>query len=485
MTKQQYFVAALCILFMAGLQFAGYKWKEKTGKNNPLWQDDEDEDEGREKTAEKVPDEIEDSEMDLEQQKRLAAAWTETKVREEVRIAVIERPQRYGRRIRILKSLGWRVDAPVLEILGDPQLKAKLTTPVNMQYFGKVVPLTVAIDLMEHSQEKLVDPLLPFATHSNTDVESAVAEVLAQYPSPKTMSHLKSALTEGNKYVQHAATEGLGKAKHIDAASQAELYPIVQRLTNDGKIDSAAEALLALDEKRALEFFESEAFIRVESPGLTYALYALAERKKNLPREKLLKLIQVQRGSVLNGELGLQMSRALILLGHHRHAEDKALFETLMNSPQTAMHTPDGYLAYHGLDQIDDLLDKARENKEWVGLNRQKKLYMALQEFDWAMDEGGLQEYLGSDSGDHWQEALAGLKAVALYEHEARLRAELDKLSKSGVSNVPAQRRKQLDVLMKKNPRAFDKFDEFYVNDSQPLYAQMAKFAVKNKESFK
>lgn len=494
MTKQQYFIAALCILFMAGLQFAGFKMKEKTGKNNPLWYDDDEEDEkgkgrAKAKTAEKVPDEVEDSELDFEQQKRLAAAWTETKIREEVRIAILEKPQWGGRRNQILKSLGWRINAPVLEIINDPSLKTKLLTETE-EGFRSPIPLRVACNLMrDHAPELLAEPLFPLMKHNSPKVRGVAAQMIATSGSPKYVSALKSALSDTDKDVVRLTLMGLSDAKALASESET-LFSDVQRHVELGEEYQAAEALLALNEKRAIEFFESDTFFRIESAGLPGAMSAMIDRKKSLARPKLLKLIEVARAAqsktVDENARGHAVIRdALHLLGRQQNSEDAALFEDLIVNAKHPGQVATGYLAFHGLDEIEDQFDKARENNEWVGLNRQKKLYMALQELDWDMDEGGLQEYLGGEYGDHWQEALAGLKAVGLYERETRLKAELDKLSKAGASNVPAQRRKQLEVLMKKDPNAFDTFDEFYNADPQSLYAGMVKFAVRNKAAFK
>jgi len=490
MTKQQYFIAALCILFMAGLQFAGFKMKEKTGKNNPLWYDDDEEDDkgkgsAKAKTAEKVPDEVEDSELDFEQQKRLAAAWTETKIREEVRIAVIERPQRFGRRIQILKSLGWRVDAPVLEILNDSKLSTKLTTPVKSNFYGDVTPLGVAIDLMEQSTEKLVDPLLPYAKHASVEVRGGVAEVLAQHPSPKTLPLLKPALTDGEAYVQQAVTTGLSKAKRVDAASQTELYPIVQRQVNDGKNRTAASALLVLDEKRAIEFFESEPFIRVESPGLSHALHALVERKKNLPREKLLKLIQVQKSSVLDNGLGWQMNGSALLLGRQQHPDDAKLFESLIDQSTTAEHVSDGYLAYHGMNDVSDRVYDAYEKKKWEGLTELQQNFYAVYELDAEVNNGGLHQYFSNSSGEHAREALRGLYAIGMPERAKRLKKEFDRFGVNGPSKDPTIFVGQLDKLSKTSEDPFDAYDTAYYSDKSSIAAYLAKYAVKNKESFK
>lgn len=494
MTKQQYFIAALCILFMAGLQFAGFKMKEKTGKNNPLWYDDDEEDDkgkgrAKAKTAEKVPDEVEDSELDFEQQKRLAAAWTETKIREEVRIAILEKPQWGGRRFHILKSLGWRINAPVLEIINDPAMKSKLLTEAKGDYEG-VIPLRVACNLMrDHATELIAEPIYPWMQHNDPKVRGIVGQMIATSGSAKYATGVKSALNDKDDDVVRLTFAGLAQAKKIAPEYEAVLFDNVKRHAEGGEHYQAAEVLLALNEKRALEFIESDAFFRLESKGLTSALRAVIDRKNSIARPKLLKLIEEARAaqskaSDQNARANSTLAVALHLLGRQQNPADSALFELLMNSKH-AGYVATGYLAYHGLDEITELLDKARENNEWEGLNRQKKLYMALQELDWAMDEGGLAEYLESESGDHFQEALDGLKAIDMPDFESSLKTELTKISKTGVSNNTVIRQKQVEMLLKKNPKTFDKFDAFYHDMPESIYAQLAKFAVKNKESFK
>jgi len=477
MTTQQYIVATLCILFMAGMQVAIESLVPDEESLEELAED------GSAKNEPK--DEIEDSTEDFEKQKHLAAAWTQTKVREEVRIAILEKPQRFGRRIRILKSLGWRIDEPVLDILNDPTLKRKLTTPVKARYFGEVTPLSVAIEMMEHSSEKLVDPLLPYATHANADVRGDVAEVLGQHPTPKTLSHIRRALTDGDVNVQHSATLGLSQAKKVDAASQAELYPIIERQANDGKNYSAAAALLALDEKRALAFFESEAFCRVESPGLSEALQALVKQKKNLPREKLLKLIRTQESSALENGLGWQMSATAQLLGRQQHPDDAKLFEALIDQPNTAGHVAEGYLAYHGMDDLSDRLMDAYKKKTWEGLTQQQRYYYAVSELDGEVNNGGLDQYLSNPSGEHAKEALEGLYEVGLTARARRLSKEYDRIGKFGPSKNATVREGQLHILRQKNEDPFSAFDDAYYEDKTSVFAYLAIYAVKNKAAFK
>lgn len=479
MTSQQYFVAAFCILFMSGLQIAIERLEPEDGSGHAEADDDETE------VSKGPKDEIEDSKEDFEKQKHLAAAWTQTKVREEVRIAVLERPQRFGRRVQILKSLGWRVDESVLEILNDPSQRTKLTTSVDGRYFGKVIPLTVAIDLMEHSSEKLIDPLMPFAKHSNASIRGDVAEVFGKHPSAKTLDILKRALTDGAEDVRHSATMGLGKAKKVDAAIQAELYPIVERMVNDGKNYSAPEALIALDEKKALAYFESETFLKVESPGLSQALHALVERKKNLPREKLLKLIGVQQTSALDNGLGWQMTGAVHLLGRQQHPDDATLFETLIRKNTTASYSSEGYLAYHGLDDLSEKLNETYEKKKWEGLTHPQRIYWAVCDLDSEVNNGGLDQYFSNSTGDHAKEALEALYAIGMPERANRLKKEFARFGAFGPNVDRTIREGQLEKLRKKKEDPFEEFNDAYYADKSSVYASLAIYAVKNKEAFK
>lgn len=477
MTKQQYLVAAFCIAFMVALELAVEKWfpdedSPQAAQNAP--------------EAQEPPDEIEDSKEDFEKQKRLAAAWTQTQVRNEVRIAILERPKQFGRRIQILKSLGWRVNESVLEILADPSQRTKLTTAVDSQYFGKFTPLSIAIDLMEeHSSEKLVDPLLPFATHSTFEVRSSVMEVLGAHPSPKTLPLLKRALADGEEHVRNSALSGISEAKKIDPECSKELFPIVLSMLNGTKYYSASDALVALDEQRAVEFFESDSFFRAESPGLTQALSALVTRKKTMSREKLLTLIAVHRNSVLDGGLGRQLNQALHLLGRHQHSEDRELFETVINHKLTAKYASDGYLAYHGLDNLWDRLIEVLEKDKWERLSPPQKVYYVVNELDGEVNNGGLHQYLSNSSGEHAMEALEGLKAIGMTEQARRLKKEFDRMGVYGPSKNENVRDGQLQKLQKKDEDPFEAYDNAYYADKDSVYAHLAIYAVKNKDAFK
>jgi hypothetical protein len=427
----------------------------------------------------------------------LARQWPDAKVKEKLEqylfreskpvpeddMVRLERMAEEQALSEILQGMGERIHPFLLSCLADKRLLGddKSTDQARQDSASRFHRLC---DLFGDSPPPTAVPLLtPFFESKDASVRGDAALTIAKAGVPGIVPVVRKALADPTGDVSLSALAGLQEAMdrgilHVDA--KAQLFPDVKAL--DGGIDDTdwAKALLGLNADKALEFFLGPEIFKADSPRLAKVLETLCEINQQLPRKRLLTLVSELRAAGLDREREQIMKPALILLGRQRHPDDLELLRGMGDNNLASAAMP-GLLAWHGLEGYRERLSKKEEEKGFAALNEAQRLHFAASEFE--MVWRGIDDYFSRSGGDHWRDALAGLKAMKRDKLVAILEECVAKFGEEGPAREEATRKKQVEALVAQHA-----FDDLYRRLQKAVNRwdlSLDRFAIEHADSFK
>ncbi|HEY1123299.1 MAG TPA: DUF4375 domain-containing protein [Haloferula sp.] len=390
---------------------------------------------------------------------------------------------------RQLEGLGSRTHRQVLELLADTTRYKQWVTPTGEDILPEA-PFNRACDLLgDTPPAEAISLLAPFLDDKDDSIRQEAASTMGKTGSPAMVPHLKKALRDPEQYVRGYALSGLKSAKSSGrlASETAEaLFDDVLRLVEkEENGDDSTELLFALDPKRAKEVFLSPAIFRPDSRILHDALTTMANAGISVPRERLLELIEILRSCEIKYPKEYILCQALLLLGRHRHPEDLKLLEMLQGHPDesVAIGASTGILTWHGLQGFEDRLHEREEKSGYASLTRPQQLYKAVFILDAEINNGGLDQYFVNSSGDHWRDALEGLKTMGDLKRAEVLEEAVVKFGNGGPSTERRTRQRQLAAIARKDENAFEALDARYYS-KEPIEVIANRYVLANPEAF-
>ncbi len=201
-------------------------------------------------------------------------------------------------------------------------------------------------------------------------------------------------------------------------------------------------------------------------------LEAFAEESVEVPRAKLLALIDEASVEPIKYPMGNVLEGALSLLGQHRIAEDLLMLERLVDHPNenVSRGAIKGLYAYHRyFDMIRNPGDIV-EADGWSALTEAEKHVYAIEELDAEVNNGGFAQYYFNSAGDRWQDALNGLAAIGAPNRHKSMAATIEMFGQTRPSSDRDTRSSQLSKVVRKKEDPFSEQDTaWYENEGEPL----------------
>jgi hypothetical protein len=104
--------------------------------------------------------------------------------------------------------------------------------------------------------------------------------------------------------------------------------------------------------------------------------------------------------------------------------------------------------------------------------------------YDAEVNNGGHSQYFVNSSGDHWESALDGLKAIGADSRAKILEEATGLFGAAGPSADNASRHRQLAAFSGQHDRSLDELDRRYYSCNENIEALLAQYALKNKDHF-
>ncbi len=392
---------------------------------------------------------------------------------------------------RVLKSMGSRVHPTILKILGDASRRAKLVVPTGTNLLPEA-PFNRVCDLLGDTPPADAATLIaPFLDERANEIRKDAALILGAIGTPVVVSPLRKAFADSDEYVRSYGLMGLQRAiknHRLSEQCASELYDDIAQLVITGKNGNKSTALLLhIDQTRATELFLSERVFTPSAPSLHEALEALADKRISVPHDRLLTLIaDLEKGEMKFPESN-SLGESLRLLGQHKLASDRAFLEarTSSSEPRVAEGSVAGLIASFDLEGFEQRTWAVESKEGFSKLKTAQKHYLAVLMYDGEVNNGGLSQYFFNSSGDHWQDALAGLEVMGFSERLVVLREAVAKFGKDGPSQDRERRQEQLAKLARKNDALFDTLDDRYYKSKEVIDVLSKRYVLKNADAFR
>ena len=328
---------------------------------------------------------------------------------------------------QILNELGERTHPTVLGLLRDPSLYSRLVRPTGTDILPEA-PFNRACHLLGDSPgAEAVEALAPFLSDPSSEIRKDAALAIAKTGAATITPLVRKAFSDQDEYVRSYALMGLPFALNrsgLSDSAQADLFPDVLDLLRAARnADEAADILYRFNSAKAKDYFLSQEVLTTKSPILHEALKVLANAKVSVPREALKSLIASLEMQELKYPRTYALGEALRMLGQQQREEDRDFLRGYMKHPdeRVAQGAAAGLLSSFGLEGFKQRIWDTEQRSGYESLTEQQRFYSAVLMCDAEINNGGLAQYFVNSSGDRWQDALAGFKAMGFKERFAVL----------------------------------------------------------------
>lgn len=394
---------------------------------------------------------------------------------------------------QVLKSLGSKTHAKVLEILVQQDLYAQLVAPTGEDILPEA-PLNRACDLLDVDDEpppEAVDALIPFLSDPTAEIRKSAILSIAKTGCDKIIPHVLKAFEDEDEYVRSYALMGLefslGRNALSSATKQALMPGLMQLLNRNHNAREAASVLIRVNRPAAIDYFNSPDVFRADAPIVHIALETLANFQERIPRERLLLLISELELKEFKYPQTDALKAAFRLLGQHHVTEDESLFQKYITHKDSDVceGASDGLLCLNYLDGYQERLYKRTSEVEYAHLSKPERLVYALLELDSEVRNGGFSQYFVNSSGNHSHDALEAVEAMGFKDRLDLMRQVFDLFGPVGPEADREKRQDQFSKIFEEHESSFEGFDLGYYHIEEDINVHLAKYVIANKAHFK
>lgn len=408
------------------------------------------------------------------------ASWGEDEISEQINRYVSGADDSRGLR-SALQSLTPKTHAPLIGILNKGRVKRKRLDAAAIERLCELFDGTIPVEA--------ISLLEPYLTHESDRIRKECVLAVAESGRAEALPAMKRALKDEDEFVRSYALIGLGRAIQANRlASEVVdgILPDLEELVRKDQNGDKAPALLAqLDPKRATQFFLSAELFDADKRQLYNVLRVINAFDLEVSRDQILSLIQELRTREMDFPNDYAFGESLALLGRFKVAEDEVELQKYSEHPNEEV--AEG--AARGIVAANDLGDFRNRiwEKEEAGqpLTTEQQHYKAVLILDAEVNNGGHSQYFFNSSGDQWQSALEGLKAMGFKERLSVFEDVLKLFGEDGLTVDRSKRSGQLADVYTEHEESFDELDGRYYQSEENVEVMMMRYVVRNAEAFK
>ncbi len=396
---------------------------------------------------------------------------------------------------RILRELATDAHPRAIEILRDPLMKEKLSVlttpdpdwPLPEAPFNR---LCIILDSDAPPPYEAAELLVPFATSDSDEIKKSAALIIGSIGRAESLPHIKLALSDSDEYVRSFALMGLERAitgNRVDEKAKSLFFEAVASMwpqdTAHAVSNHIAPLLLRLDRDRAIQRMMRDDLFGPEFHALANMLEAFEKYDVEVPRLKLLYLIEQLRQGPLEYPRDNMLEETLALLGKCRRSEDLVILERLLDheNEDVVMGAIRGLYHYHRLAETTRDPWEIINGKGWTALTPAERHICAIKSLDNEIHNGGFAQYYFNSSGDHWADALAGLDSIGAVKHRELVLLTLKRFPDAAPADEGSIRSGQLSKIVRKQEDPFNEQDSaWYKLKEENLDKLMLRYELAN-----
>lgn len=354
-------------------------------------------------------------------------------------------------------------------------------------------PLQIVLSCLEHFKDpNTVAAISPLVDDNDNETRKEAALTLASIAADSCIAPLKKALADDDPFVRSSAIIGMRRAlkeNRASAASRDGLFDAVKSHAATAEwhhAEDAVRCLMELNRQLACQTLADPAFINESSAACRYALKHL--RKVNaLPSEAvLLDLLERIKDRCDEGrmaDLFAELLRALSSIGYN---ESSKLIEQGLASPikEVRSGAADAIAILSGVSDACDVAYEQLTKHKWKKLPASIQNYLAVHILAGEVANGGIHQYFTNSSGDDWEYAIRGLKAIGAQNDAAVVQVAIDVFGPKGPSTKQPKREKQYNAILEQMDDPWESVSDRFLQDLDDRNVLLAKYAAANSEDF-
>lgn len=395
---------------------------------------------------------------------------------------------------RVLNELGEQVNPRLVEVLKDPSLREELVTFTKVNDWSSESPLERLCQLFDSDKAlppEAIPPLGAFLGSQDIEVRKCAAFKLGQDATPQSLPYVLQALGDEDDEVRGEVLNGLpfatGKGRISSEIASPLFEAIVKLWEAAGSFrsnDNIPEILLSLDRERAVEKMLKDEALNSGPQNAKPILEAFNKESLLVPRAQLFSLIEVASKDVGTYPNKYVVCEGLANLGAHRHPDDMPLLERHLEHPDETVceGAVRGLYAYHRFFETIRNPHDVEEATGWASLTTAEKHILALETLDAEVRNGGFSQYYFNSSGERWEDARDGLRAIGSVERLRLMEETLIDFPNGAPSIKRSIRNDQLAMIARRQKHPFEEQDDRWYKSQENLDLLIFRYNLANCE---
>lgn len=334
--------------------------------------------------------------------------------------------------------------------------------------------------------------LTKYFDHNDRNFRRSAALTMGTIGSSECIEPLRTALADESDTVRTPAIQGILRgfsAERCEAEFLQAMFSQIEELISrpDHTIDeSEVKLLLAIDTERARSILLSPEIFGPDRRATRHIINALNEADQKIPHEILLPILEHVKPRTDTFPHDAECVAALVALSQNptEDAEDRIRAELLTTSRRVREGAETALSILAGVDEARRLIFEIVKDRGFDALTVQQKYYYSVFVYDSEVRNGGHSQYFVNSSGDNWEIALSGLKAIGGDQPATVLKQATSLFGSKGPSVESDLRHQQLSRFSQRKLEALRKLDDAYYDCATTLSLQMTEFVISNKHQF-
>ncbi|MBC7856757.1 MAG: DUF4375 domain-containing protein [Pirellulaceae bacterium] len=325
---------------------------------------------------------------------------------------------------------------------------------------------------------------------ADDDTRQRAALALGTIGTNECIEPMLIALSDENERVRTYAMMGIGRgiaAKNCTSEFLAAIFPALVRLLNlpDSVFGHASPLLLEMDRSRATPILLSPEYFTTTNRELHYLLKALNQYGCHVPHERLLTLLAELKPRVDNYPHDYQYSEALIAYGLNPDDTAESWIRAELNSENKKVRhgAAEALELFNGLRPYSHICD-IMEKSGFDALTDPQKYYYAVSNYGSQVENGGHSQYFWNSSGERWQSALAGLRAIGAAKRATILQEAAARFGADGPPIARMPRVIAVERMQAQVKKPFADLDDQFCSADEDFDVLLPLYAIDNKSHF-
>jgi HEAT repeat protein len=356
-------------------------------------------------------------------------------------------------------------------------------------------PFQRICDLLDNiAPAEAAKPLARYLEHPDPAFRRQAATVLGNIGVSDCLKPVKKALADRDREVRQFAMIGLMNGlerQQRDETFLRGIFPALVPLLKTGvyATEGPPGVLAAIDLAKAAPILESPQYLAAGNPQLHDILTAL-DRDGVKVRLAIVLPLLTELESLAIKKKAREWDYAAALILYARNPDDRAgsRFQVLTGSPSSTIAAA----AARGLEILaginaSEAVSAVFERRGFAAMTKPQRYYHAIEDYRDEVNNGGHSQYFYNSSGDIYETAIEGLRAIGATSKAAILSGSLRAFAMLPPTNN-AERRELMEVFRAPEDHIFVGADEsFSESEGRPgerLDVLLTMYALKHRSDF-